>query len=106
MPTQIETTNATAIHARLETLSEQFAKLADALYRNYPVDLPEFHFVGLDTSHDWFRLGVSFYPISSVEIQCNTLTGESAGTNSSMQRGILSLANALSTSTASRIGNG
>ena len=75
MPTQIETTNQTAIHARLETLSELLDTLSDRLYRSYDVGLPGFRCIGLDRSEDWFRLEIPLQPVTSAEIQCNMVTG-------------------------------
>ena len=55
MPTQIETANPTAVHARLETLSELLDTLADRFYRSYAVDWPSFQYLQTWKSEDPHR---------------------------------------------------
>ena len=84
MPTQIETANPTAVHARLETLSELLDTLADRFYRSNAVDWPSFQYlqtwksddpIGLTKSSDYLALCLDSDMVTRVAIRCYAITG-------------------------------
>ena len=84
MPTQIETANPTASHARLETLSELIDTLAHRFYRSYAVDWPSFQYLqtlksddplGLRKSTGYLALRLDSDKVTRVAIRCYAIKG-------------------------------